>query len=141
MKFVKPLLVCLALIAGFYAPDLVKQLRGAQEGFDLSGYCMLSTLPCTQNQVTMTLEHDFTQPLVPSKLTIVWPEQTSEDLAIKLEGLEMNMGIARYKADRLPDGHYQTTLLLPVCTFEKMTWVGTISDNKNSVSVAIRMER
>ncbi|MDG3085862.1 hypothetical protein P7F88_07040 [Vibrio hannami] len=141
MKIIPPVLFCLALVAGYFAPDVIHSLSQPSEQVDLSKYCVLSTEPCVQNDVSMLLEHDITRPLVPTTLSVHWPSSEAESLLIELQGVEMDMGIAKYQLKRQENGYYQAQLLLPVCTFDKMTWVGTISDGNSKVFPAIRMER
>lgn len=141
MKPINLALVCLALVAGFIAPDIIQTLQQAGSKVDLSQYCMLSTQPCQQNGAVIQLQHDVVHPLQPSTLTVQWPTQDKATLSAQFEGLEMQMGIACYTLTRQNDGSYQATLLLPVCTAEKMTWLGKISDGYTTVYPAIRMDR
>ncbi|WP_375748474.1 hypothetical protein [Vibrio sp. HN007] len=141
MKIIPPILLCLALAAGFFAPDIIESIRQSSEQVDLSKYCVLSTQPCVQNEVSMLLEHDVTRPLVPSTLSVHWPDSEAKSLMVELQGLEMDMGVAKYVLKQQENGYYQAQLLLPVCAFDKMTWIGTISDGESTVYPAVKMER
>lgn len=141
MKTIKVLLICGAIALGFIAPDLIKSLSQDSEMVDINDYCLLSTAECQQNGVTMTLEHDTAKPLVPSEIVVSWPGSTNDSLILDLQGLEMDMGIAKYQLSKREDGTFSGTIMLPVCTQDKMTWIGTLSDGSVEVYPAIRMER
>ncbi len=89
----------------------------------------------------MTLEHNVLRPLVPTTLTVYWPDPNTQELSLELEGLEMNMGTIRYQLPRSEEGQFTIPILLPVCTQEEMTWIGRLSDDKNTVYPAIRMKQ
>jgi hypothetical protein len=141
MKPLNLILLCIALAGGFIAPDIIRTLQQAGDEIDLDQYCMLSTTACEQSGVSMLLEHDVTRPLMPTKLTVHWPSQTAPRLQAEFEGLEMQMGVAKYPLIKQEDGSYLATLMLPVCTSEKMTWLGSVTDGTATVYPAIRMER
>jgi hypothetical protein len=141
MKIIKVLLVCAAIVLGFIAPDLIKSLTHDSEIVDINDYCVLSTAECQQNGVTMTLEHDTAKPLVPSEIVVSWPNSTNDSLILALQGLEMDMGVAKYQLNKQENGTYIGSIMLPVCVQDKMTWIGTLSDGSDEVYPAIRMER
>ncbi|MCK6264324.1 hypothetical protein KP803_13670 [Vibrio sp. ZSDE26] len=140
----KVLSVIAALTIGFFANDL-RQLASStlQEPSPLSieDYCLVSTQPCEQSQVLMTLDKDTVQPLVPSTLTVEWKDSNSETLALDMKGLEMDMGSVKYLLTATEGNLYQAEIMLPICTEEKMTWVGTLTDGHHTVFPAIRIER
>lgn len=142
----------MALAAGFFLPDVINRLGNATAAIDLEEFCHLSTQTCTQNSVKMTLEHDTTQPLLPSTLSVEWPNATDESLLLSLQGLEMEMGVVKIQLSKIGNGFYEGSVILPVCTTDDMTWYGTLSRTgsvKNStpnnssqpVNIVIRMKR
>lgn len=44
----------------------------------------------------MTLAQDKAHPLVANRLTVHWPNTDAQNLILTLEGLEMNMGSAKF---------------------------------------------
>lgn len=141
MKPYNILLLISAVALGFYSPDILKLFSQQEAKLDTAKYCILSSQSCQQSNITMTLEHDTTKPLVPSELVVEWPNTTQKVLLLSLQGLEMDMGVAKYQLHKISDGRFSGTLLLPVCTQEGMTWVGTLTDGNKEVYPAIRMER
>ncbi|MDV7104838.1 hypothetical protein R3X26_10550 [Vibrio sp. TH_r3] len=141
MKLPPILFLVLAITLGFYAPDIVKSLKNKTEPFDIAQYCMLSSKSCEQNKVSMTLEQDIAKPLVPNTIEVIWENTLSDTLLLSLQGVEMDMGIAKYQLTKQPNGKFSTDIMLPVCTENKMTWIGTLTDGKKQVYAAIRMER
>lgn len=140
----KVAMVSAALLAGFFGPQLLEQVNQAldtQTEQDISKYCMLSTQECAQDSVTMVFEHDSAQPLVPATLTVTWDGTSSDQLQLSLSGLEMEMGTARFQLKRTEGNTFQGDVILPVCTMDKMTWLGELTDGNNTVHPAIRMER
>ncbi len=138
-------LLGLAIGAGFLAPDIIERVRShslhTSSSINLNDYCQLSTKTCSQSDIQMTLEHDTAQPLMPSELTVEWPQNNAESLMLSLQGLEMEMGVVKVKLNRTEGGTYIGDVLLPVCTMEEMTWVGDISDGNQSIKTALRMAR
>ncbi|MGF1753797.1 hypothetical protein L4C33_09390 [Vibrio makurazakiensis] len=138
----------LALVAGFYGPQVVTSVKESMslhqmsaEAVNLDDYCMLSTVSCEQNSVKITLDRDVTQPLVPAKIRVEWPNAKQDNLALDLRGLEMEMGVAKYRLNSVGDGIYEGEILLPVCTLDTMTWLGELTDGVTTVKPALRMAR
>ncbi|MEZ8880544.1 hypothetical protein [Vibrio lentus] len=135
----------IALVAGFYGPQAIQQFKSAMEqataDVNLDNYCMLSTTSCEQNAVAMTLEHETAQPLVPTKIKVVWEGAASETLMLSLTGLEMEMGSARFQLKNTGNNIYEGNVILPVCTMDHMTWLGELTDGVETVKPAIRMTR
>ncbi|EGR4342300.1 hypothetical protein DDN83_07725 [Vibrio cholerae] len=139
MNALKGIAILLALGAGFFASDLVAWFQSPQP--NLNDYCQLSQQSCDQAGVTMTLAQDKAHPLVANRLTVHWPNTDAQNLILTLEGLEMNMGSAKFSLSSNGDGLYSADIILPVCTSDAMTWIGELSDGKQTVYPAIRMER
>lgn len=138
----------LALVAGFYGPQIVTSLKDSmsqhhmsEETVNLDDYCMLSSESCEQNSVKITLDRDVTQPLIPTKIRVEWPNAMQDNLTLDLRGLEMEMGIAKYRLNSIGNGIYEGEILLPVCTLDSMTWVGELTDGATIVKPALRMAR
>ncbi|PTQ06098.1 hypothetical protein [Vibrio sp. ZF 223] len=135
----------IALVAGFYGPQAVEQFKSVVDSHspdvNLDDYCMLSTTSCEQDTVAMTLEHETAQPLVPTKIKVVWEGAASETLMLSLTGLEMEMGSARFQLKNIGNNTYEGNVILPVCTMDKMTWLGELTDGVETVNPAIRMAR
>ncbi|ARP39841.1 hypothetical protein [Vibrio syngnathi] len=135
----------IALVAGFYGPQVIQQFESAMERasaeVNLDDYCMLSTTSCEQNTVTMTLDRETAQPLAPTKIKVVWEDAASDTLMLSLAGLEMEMGLARFQLKNIGNNTYEGDVILPVCTLDKMTWIGEITDGVDTVNPAIRMAR
>lgn len=133
--------ILIALLAGFFASDIIKLFAGETKSIDLSQYCQLSTTPCTQKDISMSLAQDTIHPLVANRLSVSWPNSQSEQLVLNLQGVEMEMGTVKYVLKKVESGKYEADIILPVCTSESMTWVGQLSDGNTTVLPALRMER
>ncbi|MGF1837301.1 hypothetical protein [Vibrio atlanticus] len=135
----------IALVAGFYGSQAIQQFESAMERasaeINLDDYCMLSTTSCEQNTVTMTLDRETAQPLAPTKIKVVWEGAASDTLMLSLTGLEMEMGSARFQLKNIGNNTYEGDVILPVCTLDKMTWIGELTDGVDTVNPAIRMAR
>ncbi len=147
MKIGHTILLVSAIASGFLLPDLIQSVfkndQGVDSGsyIDLDNYCIVSTTPCYQNDVSLTLEHDTVKPLIPSKLVVTWNGSSSETLQLSLKGLEMEMGIVKFQLSKQSNGSFSETLFLPVCSQESMTWLGTLSDGKSEIYLVIRMKK
>ncbi|MGC9403330.1 hypothetical protein [Vibrio genomosp. F10] len=133
--------VIAALVIGFFANDLRQLASSSTSTSSIDDYCFISTEPCLQDGVTMSLDTDTVQPLVPTTFTVKWSNPQTKTLVLDLEGLEMDMGTVKYVLNANEENLFQVDILLPVCTTEKMTWVGSLTDGDHSVSPALRMER
>ena len=140
-SIIKFALIALALCAGFFAGDLYHWYKSEATRPSLDDYCLLSTKPCSENDITVTLDRDVSQPLIPTQIQVEWSSSESDSLLLTLEGYEMEMGITLFKLNKKQDNIYIGEILLPVCTLEAMTWVGQLSDGKSQINTAIRMER
>ncbi|EPA8365805.1 hypothetical protein ACQ676_001294 [Vibrio fluvialis] len=140
-RVVRFVVVVIALLAGFFANDIVHYFQNPAPARALKSYCHLSSQACEQDGVSMTLAKDTAHPLVATPLDVQWPDSKADTLLLTLEGLEMDMGQAKFVLKRSANGHYATDLMLPVCTTDSMTWVGTLTDGNKTVYPAIRMQR
>ncbi|WP_105901286.1 hypothetical protein [Vibrio gangliei] len=133
----------LALVAGFFAPQLWEMWRTPSDShFEASQYCALSRQVCQQSNVSLQLDTDIAKPLQETRLQVQWPDNNSERLLLTLRGLEMDLGTAKFPVIKQPDGSYQGSVVLPICTDSKMTWIGTLSDQAgNKIYASIRMEK
>ncbi|MBY6195839.1 hypothetical protein [Vibrio hangzhouensis] len=134
---VKVLFVAIALAAGFYLPGMLKQVPTAD--VDLSSYCMLSEEVCEQQGVKLRVDSQRITPLTPIQIEVFWPNATSDTLSIALQGKEMDMGVAKYQLTMIKPDVYQSEIILPVCSEERMTWFGTVSDGETNINAALRM--
>ncbi|MGI3065953.1 hypothetical protein ACRTEL_16095 [Vibrio diabolicus] len=141
MKVLQIAAVSAALVAGFYAPTLLKSFSSSTPITPIDEYCFLSTASCVQENVTMTLNADTAQPLVPTTLNVEWRTSDAEQLVLSLSGREMEMGEPKFLLKQVAPGRYQGDIILPVCTQDAMTWVGELSDGESTVYPAIKMQR
>ncbi|UAB72780.1 hypothetical protein INR79_26385 [Vibrio sp. SCSIO 43132] len=132
-------LIFLAMLAGYFAPTILAQFLPDDQEVDLAEYCMLSTEPCKTDGATIVLEHDSTKPLEPTRIFVVWPESTAQSLTLEMEGLEMDMGVVKFRLENQGNGNYEGELMLPVCTLDAMTWLGKLSNGDENVKTAVRM--
>ncbi|WP_049886700.1 hypothetical protein, partial [Vibrio parahaemolyticus] len=94
-----------------------------------------------QQGVTMTLNVDNAQPLIPAKLDVEWNKSDAEQLVLSLSGREMEMGKPKFLLKKIALGKYSGEVVLPVCTQESMTWVGELTDGQSTIYPAIKMQR
>ncbi|UFN72011.1 hypothetical protein LN249_16350 [Vibrio alginolyticus] len=141
MKVLQIAAVSAALVAGFYAPTLLKSFSSSTPIKSIDEYCVFSTASCVQENVTMTLNADTAQPLVPTTLNVEWRTSDAEQLVLSLSGREMEMGEPKFLLKQVAPGRYQGDIILPVCTQDAMTWVGELSDGESTVYPAIKMQR
>ncbi|MBU2893340.1 hypothetical protein KO495_08360 [Colwellia sp. D2M02] len=141
----KIILIITVLIAGFLAPDAInytqQYLNQPSEKLSIEQYCMLSSQPCTQNSVKMTLNKDVIKPLVTSQITVQWQHSEAETLQLTMQGLEGELGTVKYLLKRVSDNKFQGNITLPVCTLDEMTWLGQLTDGKATVYPALKMKR
>tara|TARA_Y100001960_G_C14715403_1_gene849329 strand:- start:1293 stop:1760 length:468 start_codon:yes stop_codon:yes gene_type:complete len=140
-SLIKIALIALALGAGYFAGDAYQWYQNQQTKISLDDYCLLSTQPCSQDDIVITLDRDVSQPLVPTQIQVKWPSTKADALMLSLEGYEMEMGTTLFKLTKSQNNLYTGELILPVCTLEAMTWVGHLSDGNIQVNTALRMER
>lgn len=140
-------LTILALVLGFYSPKIVMFLTSSkQESISLptdpSQYCALTTQGCTQNSVTMQADTDVAKPLMETSITADWKGNNSPKLLLTLQGKEMDLGIVKFPLTQQESGQYQGSIILPICTDAKMTWIGTLTDEQGQqIYTSIRMEK
>lgn len=139
--FAKLLLVIIALGGGFFASDLISWYQTTKQSVSLDQYCLLTTNSCQQGEITIYVDKDTSQPLVPTQIDVTWPQSNSDYLLLSLQGYEMDMGTVVFKLEKTPQGTFSGQIILPVCTTDAMTWYGTVSDSKQSLNTSIRMER
>ncbi|MFV0575964.1 MAG: hypothetical protein ACK5NC_11220 [Vibrio sp.] len=144
------MLLPLAALLGFYAPTFFKAAQTtvneqpslSELPTDLSQYCVLSTQVCQQNNVSISMDSDIAKPLAETKIQIDWPKNSSKALTLTLQGLEMDLGIVKFSVPKTQDGDFRGSIILPVCTFAKMTWIGTLTDEQGQqIYTSIRMEK
>ena len=139
------LLIPIALFSGFYAPKIINVISASNQvdpPKKASQYCTLSTQQCEQQDVTITLDTDIAKPLEATHIEVNWPDNQSDKLMLTLRGLEMDLGVVKFPVQKQKNGQFQGTIVLPICTYSKMTWIGTLTDQQgNKVYTSIRMEK
>lgn len=139
------LLASIALLAGFYAPNIINTIVSNQQSdlpVETSQYCALSTQQCEKKGVEIKLGIDIAKPLEATHIDVNWQDNQSDKLMLTLRGLKMDLGVVKFPILKQQDGQYQGTIVLPICTDTKMTWIGTLTDQQgNKVYTSIRMEK
>ncbi|KGY14176.1 hypothetical protein NM22_01575 [Vibrio tubiashii] len=139
--YVKVVLFTIALVSGFFASDAIQWYQSSNKPVSLDEYCLVSTKPCNQQQFSVVADKDISHPLIPTTVTIDWPDMSVDNLMMTLEGYEMEMGKALFQLSKSESGSFAGQVILPVCTTESMTWYGTISDGTQSIKISLRMEQ
>ncbi|NAW69886.1 hypothetical protein CAG54_13440 [Vibrio sp. V27_P1S3P104] len=137
---IKLLCAVLALLAGFYASDLMQHFSSEAKQQN-QHYCPVTSKPCQQQGVTMRLTQDTVQPLISTTLMVDWPTSQTQQLTLTLQGLEMEMGTVKFLLTRSTGHSFSGQLMLPVCTMQNMTWIGTLTDGETTVYLSVRMEK
>lgn len=140
-SFIKFPLIVVALCAGFFADDIHEWVQEQRSPISLDDYCLMSTQACKQDDITVILDRDISQPLIATQMQVEWPSSEADYLLLTLEGYEMEMGTTVFKLTKGADDLYKGELMLPVCTLEAMTWVGELTDGNNTMKTSLRMER
>ncbi|MGV3002256.1 hypothetical protein [Vibrio sp.] len=139
------LLVPITLLAGFYVPKVINIINTSNQvelPTDTSQYCALSTQQCKQQDVTITLDTDVAKPLEPTHIEVDWPDNQSDKLVLTLRGLDMDLGVVKFPIQKQKNSQFQGTIVLPICTYSKMTWIGTLTDQQgNKIYTSIRMKK
>ena len=141
MKVLQIAGITIALVAGFYAPTLLKNFSSTPAAKSDDEYCFLSTQPCVQHNVVMTLGVDNTQPLIPAQFQVEWQNSEAKQLVLSLVGREMDMGEPKFILKKVAPGKFVGDVTLPVCRQNSMTWVGELSDGENTVYPALKMQK
>ncbi|MGL4380199.1 MAG: hypothetical protein ACRCTB_03790 [Vibrio sp.] len=137
MKVLTGIVLLLALSAGFFADDLGAWLFPAQR--DMNHYCLLSQQSCEQAGVSMRLEPVISASATTHRLTVNWPNANADHLILTLQGLEMNMGSAKFSLSPIGTDSYSSEIILPACSSGAMTWLGELSNGQQTVYPAIKV--
>ncbi|RSD32462.1 hypothetical protein [Vibrio pectenicida] len=140
-SILKLVVVACVMSAGFFASDIYQWFKMRAQVKPLSEYCLLTTQACELGKIGIKVDRDISQPLVPTKITVDWPNAKQQSLFMTLQGYEMEMGTLMFKLNKSGASQYSGLITLPVCTTNTMTWVGQITDGQQSVSASIRMEQ
>ena len=141
---IKISLIFITLLAGFYLPDVIKHMKNYLDNSiqvrSIDHYCMLSAQACIQGSTVITLDRDILQPMVSSKINVLWSNNLSPKLTLTMKGLEGRLGIVKYTLKPIGNNVYEGEILLPVCTLNEMTWLGELTDGTTIVYPALRMK-
>jgi hypothetical protein len=107
---------------------------------------MLSTQACIQDDIAITLDKNILQPMVSSRIKVVWSNNQSlttqaSKLTLTMTGLEGKLGMVKYNLKQTGDNIYEGDITLPVCTLDEMTWLGELTDGNKTVYPALRMRK
>ncbi|WP_434361647.1 hypothetical protein NF212_24660 [Parasalinivibrio latis] len=139
-----PVIVGLGLFTGgFFGYDALQSIRAG--GLDVpKNACVLNEKTCSNDLFSAALSSSDVSPLIPVNLVVETHQAMPFDtLDVVLEGIEMNMGIYKLKLNKMPAGHFEGIVQLPVCREDVMTWRGWIktSDNIDKMAIEIRAEK
>ncbi len=138
---IKIVAIILALSAGFFFSDITQWLGASHQTPSLDDYCVLSTQQCRDGNITLSLDREKVQPLVAAVIAVEWPDAQKDFLELQLQGLEMDMGQAKFLLTPTQNQSFTGEILLPVCTTDAMTWIGQLTDGVTTINTAVRMER
>jgi len=143
MKLLSPIIKAACVIAlfcaGFFFSDITAFMKSyTTPPIPLEDTCHLSKVPCIKNNTTITLEHETLTPLQPSLIVVDWANPKAQHLIISLRGHEMEMGNPVYQLTLNEKNQFTGDILLPVCTQNSMTWIGTITDGDTSVPISFK---
>jgi hypothetical protein len=137
---IKILTVITLFIIGFFFSELTTLIKShLTPPVTVEESCQLSSNICAKSGVQIRLERDVLTPLEPSAITVNWPNSTTENIIVSLEGLDMSMGKPLFQLHRTTNQTYEGEILLPICTQNTMTWVGSISNGSNSVPISLKV--
>ena len=126
-------------LIGFFFSDLTDFVKShIAPSIPFEDTCQLSSHVCSKDNVNITLEKDTLTPLEPSSITVNWPNSDADNIILSLQGLDMEMGTPIFQLHKTGNQTYKGEILLPICTQNTMTWVGTISDGSNSVAISLK---
>lgn len=147
----RPIIITVSLfmlmVAAFFVPSWLASVSApsSTSTVAIKNHCSLNQQTCQYQGYQATLADPLVQPLHANTLTVITPKPlTTDALLIKLKGVEMNMGEYRLALKQTGEQTYQGELMLPVCTEDSMTWVGSITlgnEAKNHFPIKVRMER
>ena len=138
----KILCVIALFLVGFFFSDLTTLIKNhMRPSIALENACQLSSQPCTQNGVDIALEKDHLTPLVPSTITVNWPNTNAQKLILSLEAVDMEMGNPIFQLTKTLNQTYEGEILLPICTQNTMIWVGTLDDGSNKVTISLKAQQ
>lgn len=140
-NFAKLALVMGVFVLGYGLAEIPNHLNNREAKVDTESLCLLSTSECQFGEVSATLSQDVVKAMQPTQMNVLWPNSESNTLLISLKGVEMEMGEPRFELTRGEGDHFTGELLLPVCTSDAMTWVGTINDGHSAHAFSLNMER
>ncbi|MGR6859114.1 hypothetical protein ACU5EH_01490 [Aliivibrio salmonicida] len=138
----KILCITALFLIGFFFSDISTLVKNhIRPSIALEDTCQLSSQPCTQNGVNITLEKDHLTPLEPSSITVNWPNTNAEKLQLTLEGVDVEMGNPIFQLTKTVNQTYEGEILLPICTKNTMIWVGTLDDGNNKVTISLKAQQ
>ncbi len=143
MKMLTSTIKILSLLAlffiGFFFSELTTLVKShITPTITVEESCQLSSHACVKNGVTIKLERDTLTPLESSSISVNWPNSMAENIVVSLEGLDMSMGKPLFQLHKTTSETYEGKILLPICTQNTMTWIGTISDGSNSIPISLK---
>jgi hypothetical protein len=119
-----------ALMALWLFPDAIARWRRARAGyFQMDPTCRLADGPCGVDlpgggHVRLAVEPEGAPAATPLSVRVTI-EGAAVPEAIELSGLDMNMGFFRHALHPAPAegaGTWTATVVLPVCTRDRMAW-------------------
>ncbi|WP_281222520.1 hypothetical protein [Photobacterium sanguinicancri] len=121
-------------------------IKSQSDSRSIDPKCALSSIHCTIDDATLSLAKDKVNPMVSNTLSVEWNTLPTEvdSLMLSLEGHEMMMGTYKLLLKRSADNTFSGDLLLPVCTSDAMTWLGTITpindtSHASPLPISVRM--
>lgn len=65
--------------------------------------------------------------------------QSVGGVRVDFEMLDMDMGINAYRLERLVDGEYRATIILPVCTTDRSDWLANLTIHSTEGTYLVRL--
>lgn len=127
---ISTVLTLLVLVLIWQLPKLLTPATSADTLQLHAAGCLLNHHRCSarekEQQVELSVEADTIQSLTPLPFVAALSGLEADTVTLVLEGKEMFMGVNQIPMTQQPDGTWQATTELAVCTTGKMVWLANI---------------
>lgn len=140
-------LCSLVLVSAVGVRLAANYLQGQQDDVQWlqpDGMCRLGTQPCRfgtdQGALQVMTSVAQFETGTPFELVVALDQLPAEQIWVQLEGVDMFMGISRYRLLQRDDGAYAVTLRLPTCSEQTMTWRAHVMAQVGEQTLGSRFE-
>lgn len=138
------IIAILAAVSSTAAFEWWQARKDSVQWLEAQELCQFGKATCVGSKNNISISVDASSEQLTAKepfdITVTIDNLDSDQVWLELEGINMYMGVSRYRLQPLGDGQFGMTLRLPTCAVDEMNWKASILADHNEMVTGYQFE-